>query len=130
MQNKNVIEVVCIGKSSLIYRSLSREAQGKVMAFCDVDAKKVNSFYTYEESSERPKPKIPIVHFTEARPPLVICMKLVSWHFLVWLYLLLSLEVHIFLFYLISILIMYVHKKDRKDRIRNDKIREDVEVIS
>lgn len=58
------------------YRSLSKEAQRKVVAFCDVDAKKVNSFYTYEESPERPKPKVPIVHFTEAHPPLVICMKL------------------------------------------------------
>lgn len=58
------------------YRSLSKEAQRKVVAFCDVDAKKVNSFYAYEESPERPKPKVPIVHFTEAHPPLVICMKL------------------------------------------------------
>lgn len=64
----------------MVCRSLSKEAQRKVVAFCDVDAKKVNSFYTYEESPERPKPKVPIVHFTEAHPPLVICMKLVSRH--------------------------------------------------
>ncbi|XP_050692203.1 UDP-GlcNAc:betaGal beta-1,3-N-acetylglucosaminyltransferase-like protein 1 isoform X1 [Eriocheir sinensis] len=58
------------------YRSLSKESQRKVIAFCDVDAKKVGSVYTYEESAERPKPRVPIVHFTKARPPLIICMKM------------------------------------------------------
>ncbi|KAG0719131.1 UDP-GlcNAc:betaGal beta-1,3-N-acetylglucosaminyltransferase-like protein 1 [Chionoecetes opilio] len=54
----------------------STEAQNKVVAFCDVDAKKVNTFYTYEASPDRVKPRVPILHFTKARPPLVICMKL------------------------------------------------------
>lgn len=27
---------------------------------------------------ERPKPRVPIVHFRDARPPFVICVKLVS----------------------------------------------------
>lgn len=93
LQDKSDDEVVCIGEPLVLYRSLSRESQRKVMAFCDVDAKKVNSFYTYEESPERPKPKVPIVHFTEARSPLIICMKLVSWHsFLGFRFLLLPLK--------------------------------------
>ncbi|PIO35929.1 hypothetical protein AB205_0024880 [Aquarana catesbeiana] len=49
------------------------------MAFCDVDCKKIcKGFYTHEESEKRPKPKIPILHFKEAKPPFIICVKLVS----------------------------------------------------
>ncbi|NXY43391.1 B3GNL protein, partial [Ceuthmochares aereus] len=49
----------------------------QVTAFCDVDEKKISKgFYTYEESEERPKPKIPIWHFRDASPPLIICVKL------------------------------------------------------
>ena len=59
-----------------LYRSLCEENRKKVSMFCDVDAKKIGKgFYTYEDSKERPKPKIPIVHFSEARPPFVICVK-------------------------------------------------------
>lgn len=58
------------------YRSLTLENQRKVVAFCDVDVKKVGNYYTYEHSVEKPKPKIPIIHFSEAKPPLVLCMKL------------------------------------------------------
>lgn len=59
------------------FRSLSPANQSKVIAFCDVDEKKIEKgCYTFEESKERPKPKIPIVHFTKAKPPLVICLKL------------------------------------------------------
>ncbi|CAL4141082.1 unnamed protein product [Meganyctiphanes norvegica] len=58
------------------YRSLTLENQRKVVAFCDVDVKKVGKFYTYEHSAEKNKPKVPIIHFSEAKPPLVICMKL------------------------------------------------------
>uniref|UniRef100_A0A8B9Q978 Glycosyltransferase 2-like domain-containing protein n=2 Tax=Apteryx owenii TaxID=8824 RepID=A0A8B9Q978_APTOW len=60
-----------------LYRSLSPANQKKVTAFCDVDEKKITKgFYTYEESEERPKPKIPICHFREATPPFIICVKL------------------------------------------------------
>ncbi|RWS21838.1 UDP-GlcNAc:betaGal beta-1:3-N-acetylglucosaminyltransferase-like protein 1 [Leptotrombidium deliense] len=60
-----------------LYRSLSPENRQKVVSFCDVDAKKIRKgFYTFEESSERVKPRVPIVHFTEAQPPFVICVKL------------------------------------------------------
>ncbi|NWZ66149.1 B3GNL protein, partial [Acrocephalus arundinaceus] len=49
----------------------------QVIAFCDVDEKKITKgFYTYEESEERPKPKIPVCHFRDATPPFVICVKL------------------------------------------------------
>ena len=58
------------------YRSLKPENRRKIVGFCDVDVKKLTSgFYTYEESEERPKPKIPIVHFSQAKPPIVICVK-------------------------------------------------------
>ncbi|ESN99606.1 hypothetical protein HELRODRAFT_84103 [Helobdella robusta] len=60
-----------------LYRSLSPLNQKKVIAFCDVDVKKINQgFYIYEHSTEIPKPKVPIIHFTEAQPPIIICVKL------------------------------------------------------
>ncbi|XP_055013903.1 UDP-GlcNAc:betaGal beta-1,3-N-acetylglucosaminyltransferase-like protein 1 isoform X1 [Boleophthalmus pectinirostris] len=60
-----------------LYRSLSPANQKKVKAFCDVDENKIQKgFYTYEESKERPKPKIPVVHFKEALAPFIICVKL------------------------------------------------------
>ena len=58
------------------YRSLSLENKRKIGCFCDVDAKKLKlGFYTHEESDEKPKPRIPIVHFSAAKPPIVICVK-------------------------------------------------------
>ncbi|XP_038228221.1 UDP-GlcNAc:betaGal beta-1,3-N-acetylglucosaminyltransferase-like protein 1 isoform X2 [Dermochelys coriacea] len=60
-----------------LYRSLSPANQKKVAAFCDVDENKIaKGFYTYQESKERPKPKIPILHFRDATPPFIICVKL------------------------------------------------------
>ncbi|XP_059588168.1 UDP-GlcNAc:betaGal beta-1,3-N-acetylglucosaminyltransferase-like protein 1 isoform X3 [Alligator mississippiensis] len=60
-----------------LYRSLSPANRKKVAAFCDVDRNKiVKGFYTYEESEERPKPKIPIQHFRDATPPFIICVKM------------------------------------------------------
>ncbi|KAM4692195.1 queuosine-tRNA galactosyltransferase-like isoform 1-T2 [Rhinophrynus dorsalis] len=60
-----------------LYRSLSPGNRRKVTAFCDVDANKISKgFYTYEESGETPKPKIPILHFQEAKSPFVVCVKL------------------------------------------------------
>ncbi|XP_070185848.1 queuosine-tRNA galactosyltransferase-like [Littorina saxatilis] len=59
------------------FRSLSPNNQVKVQMFCDVDEKKIRKqYYTYEESKERPKPKIPIVHFSQVKPPVVICVKM------------------------------------------------------
>ncbi|KAM4594180.1 queuosine-tRNA galactosyltransferase [Fundulus diaphanus] len=60
-----------------LYRSLSPTNQRKVKAFCDVDENKIQkSFYTYEESEQRPKPKVPILHYKEATGPFIICVKL------------------------------------------------------
>ncbi|XP_048760045.2 UDP-GlcNAc:betaGal beta-1,3-N-acetylglucosaminyltransferase-like protein 1 isoform X2 [Ostrea edulis] len=59
------------------YRSLTPANQKKVMAFCDVDPKKINSaVYTYQESKEKIKPTVPIVHYQSATPPFILCMKL------------------------------------------------------
>lgn len=60
-----------------LYRSLTPTNQKKVKAFCDVDQNKIQKgFYTYEESKEQPKPKIPVLHFTNASPPFIVCVKL------------------------------------------------------
>lgn len=60
-----------------LYRSLRPENQAKVVAFCDVDQKKIHrGFYTYEESKSTPKPKVPICHFSCASPPFILCVKL------------------------------------------------------
>lgn len=60
-----------------LYRSLSPANQKKVKAFCDVDENKIQKgFYTYEESKERPKPKIPVLHYKNASAPFIICVKL------------------------------------------------------
>ncbi|XP_045428245.1 UDP-GlcNAc:betaGal beta-1,3-N-acetylglucosaminyltransferase-like protein 1 isoform X2 [Pipistrellus kuhlii] len=60
-----------------LYRSLTAESRHKVVAFCDVDENKIKKgFYCYEDSQERPKPRVPILHFRAARPPFVICVKL------------------------------------------------------
>ncbi|XP_077057508.1 queuosine-tRNA galactosyltransferase isoform X1 [Siphateles boraxobius] len=64
-----------------LFRSLSPDNQEKVKAFCDVDENKIQKgFYTYEESKERPKPKIPILHFRKASPPFIVCVKLDMTH--------------------------------------------------
>uniref|UniRef100_W5N9B8 UDP-GlcNAc:betaGal beta-1,3-N-acetylglucosaminyltransferase-like 1 n=1 Tax=Lepisosteus oculatus TaxID=7918 RepID=W5N9B8_LEPOC len=60
-----------------LYRSLSPANQSKVIAFCDVDESKIKKgYYTYEDSKERPKPRIPVKHFRDASPPFIICVKL------------------------------------------------------
>uniref|UniRef100_A0A8B9JSR3 UDP-GlcNAc:betaGal beta-1,3-N-acetylglucosaminyltransferase-like 1 n=1 Tax=Astyanax mexicanus TaxID=7994 RepID=A0A8B9JSR3_ASTMX len=62
-----------------LYRSLSLTNQKKVKAFCDVDENKIKKgFYTYEDSKERPKPKIPVLRVKDASPPFIVCVKLVS----------------------------------------------------
>ncbi|PWA14979.1 hypothetical protein CCH79_00014301 [Gambusia affinis] len=60
-----------------LYRSLSLISQKKVKAFCDVDENKIQKrFYTHEESKERPKPTVPVLHYKEATGPFIICVKL------------------------------------------------------
>ncbi|XP_039598815.1 UDP-GlcNAc:betaGal beta-1,3-N-acetylglucosaminyltransferase-like protein 1 [Polypterus senegalus] len=60
-----------------LYRSLSPANQKKITAFCDVDENKIKKgYYTYEESEERPKPRIPVRHFKDSSPPYIVCVKL------------------------------------------------------
>ncbi|XP_012933573.1 UDP-GlcNAc:betaGal beta-1,3-N-acetylglucosaminyltransferase-like protein 1 isoform X6 [Heterocephalus glaber] len=60
-----------------LYRSLTAASRHKVVAFCDVDENKMKKgFYCHEDAQERPKPRVPILHFRAARPPFVICVKL------------------------------------------------------
>ncbi|XP_077922442.1 queuosine-tRNA galactosyltransferase isoform X8 [Halichoerus grypus] len=60
-----------------LYRSLTAGTRRKVVAFCDVDENKIRKgFYCHEDSQERPKPRVPILHFRAAQPPFVICVKL------------------------------------------------------
>ncbi|CAG0893128.1 unnamed protein product [Cyprideis torosa] len=59
------------------YRSLPDVIREKVIAFCDVDRKKIDKgYYTFEESPNVPKPRVPVIHFRDASPPFVICVKL------------------------------------------------------
>ncbi len=59
------------------YRSLSPDNRRKCSAFCDVDAKKIaKGEYVYEESREKVKPRVPVVHFSQAAVPVVVCVKL------------------------------------------------------
>lgn len=54
-----------------LYRSLSEHARARVRAFCDVDARKMAAGYTHHESGAH----VPVVHFREARAPLLLCVK-------------------------------------------------------
>ncbi|GJQ83286.1 hypothetical protein Trydic_g8878 [Trypoxylus dichotomus] len=59
------------------YKSLSPENQKNVIAMCDVDQNKIGKSYipydTIKRTNCRP---IKIIHFKEAKPPIVICVKL------------------------------------------------------
>lgn len=60
-----------------LYREMSPKLRQKVQCFCDVDTKKIAlGCYVHELSSDAVKPKVPIVHFTQAPKPFVICVKL------------------------------------------------------
>ncbi|XP_043200298.1 UDP-GlcNAc:betaGal beta-1,3-N-acetylglucosaminyltransferase-like protein 1 isoform X1 [Amphibalanus amphitrite] len=60
-----------------LYRSLPDELRDRVLAFCDVDERKLRQgVYIYENSELRPKPRVPIVHFSKAQKPFVICVKM------------------------------------------------------
>eukprot|EP00794_Sanderia_malayensis_P009203 gene9203-10177_t len=60
------------------YRSLSKQSRDKVLALCDVDEKKINKGkYRCELLKvENIVPVIPVVHFSNAIPPFVICVKI------------------------------------------------------
>lgn len=59
------------------YRALSAENRKKVVQFYDVDEKKIGKYHEpYLGPLLHERRKIPIVHFTECKPPIVVCMKL------------------------------------------------------
>lgn len=60
-----------------LYRSLSEENRQKVVAFADVDVKKIaQKVYTFAECKSKKKPTVPIIHYNDLKPPVVICVKL------------------------------------------------------
>lgn len=60
-----------------LVRSLSSSALKKVDSFCDVDVNKIgHTVELYCPSTRSVIKKLPVVHFAEAKPPLLICMKL------------------------------------------------------
>ncbi|XP_028175599.1 UDP-GlcNAc:betaGal beta-1,3-N-acetylglucosaminyltransferase-like protein 1 [Ostrinia furnacalis] len=66
------------GKSGRkLVRALSPENLEKVTAFCDVDVKKIGrTIELYCQKKRIIIKKIPVIHFRDAKPPLVICVKL------------------------------------------------------
>jgi len=60
------------------YRSLRGEDRRKVKAFCDVDEKKIaKGEYRCELLKDgKDVPTVPIIHFRDASPPFVICVKI------------------------------------------------------
>lgn len=62
-----------------LYKSLSKENQNKVKGFCDVDVKKIGTFYEpFDEITRTVGHKIPIFSFAIAEKPFIICVKLVN----------------------------------------------------
>jgi len=52
--------------------SLSENNRNKVRAFCDVDKNKIGTTFVQPYTNF----KVPIIHFSEAIPPIVICVTL------------------------------------------------------
>uniref|UniRef100_A0A1I8PZM2 Glycosyltransferase 2-like domain-containing protein n=1 Tax=Stomoxys calcitrans TaxID=35570 RepID=A0A1I8PZM2_STOCA len=59
------------------FRNLPEKQKQRVKTFCDVDKNKINKCYSYYDCRSRQQTfRIPIVHFSEVQPPIVVCMKL------------------------------------------------------
>uniref|UniRef100_A0A914V8S3 Glycosyltransferase 2-like domain-containing protein n=1 Tax=Plectus sambesii TaxID=2011161 RepID=A0A914V8S3_9BILA len=60
------------------YKSLTKDNQEKVVAFCDVDSKKLAQkvYEQYDAESRTITARVPIISYQMARPPAVICVKL------------------------------------------------------
>ncbi|CAG9770939.1 unnamed protein product [Ceutorhynchus assimilis] len=56
------------------YNSLSQENKDKVRAFCDVDLNKIGK--KYSASDDNQGKEVDIIHFKDAVPPFVICIKI------------------------------------------------------
>lgn len=76
-QLEGEISIVALKKEHCAMLLKNHVSYLKVIAFCDVSARKISkAVYIFEESSEKPKPRIPIIHFSSARAPIVICVKM------------------------------------------------------
>lgn len=64
------------------YRSLPSPIQDKVVAMCDVDPQKIGKtykpYYPEDKKKSQTSRAIPIISYKDAKPPFVICIKLVS----------------------------------------------------
>lgn len=60
-----------------LIRALKPDSLKKVIAFCDVDKKKIGrTIELYCHKERKVKIKLPVIHFSEAKPPILICVKL------------------------------------------------------
>lgn len=60
-----------------VVRALSSQNLKKVAAFCDVDVNKIGrSIELYCPVKRAVLAKVPVIHYAEAKPPMVICVKL------------------------------------------------------
>ncbi|XP_026326097.1 UDP-GlcNAc:betaGal beta-1,3-N-acetylglucosaminyltransferase-like protein 1 [Hyposmocoma kahamanoa] len=60
-----------------LVRSLNPENLKKVQMFCDVDANKIGRVIEFYSPTKRKViAKLPVIHFSDAKPPLLICVKL------------------------------------------------------
>lgn len=61
------------------YKSLSEESKNKVVAFCDVDSHKIGKkFHHYDSARRLNLREVSIKHFRDAKPPFIICVKMVN----------------------------------------------------
>jgi len=54
------------------FGELSMQNKTKVIAMCDVDVNKIGQIYHQAYTNL----KVPVIHFSQAKPPLVICVAL------------------------------------------------------
>lgn len=60
-----------------VVRSLNTNNLNKIVAFCDIDKNKIgHDVELYCPIKRKVIVKLPVLHFTEAKPPLLICVKL------------------------------------------------------
>jgi len=57
------------------FNLLSEASKLKVIAFCDVDPKKIGKYYSYQLSPKECR-RIPIVPWQTATPPIITCVAL------------------------------------------------------
>lgn len=61
-----------------LYNSLRPENREKVLALCDIDENKIGKKYvTFDGKTRKTGRTLDIIHYREAEPPFVICVKMV-----------------------------------------------------